>query len=300
MLGTVGARRDERQVDGRRYDRREFDLRFFGRFGETLHGLLVVGKVDALFLTELAHQPLDDAMVVVVTAQMRVAVGRLHFEDAVADFQDRDVERAAAQVPDQNRFVALFLKAVRERGRRRLVDDAQHFETGDLAGVLRGLALRVVEIGGNRNDCASHAFAEIVTRVVDELLEDHRRDLLWRVILAVDFHDVAGFAHVTFDRGDGAIGIGDRLTFCKLADETLAGFGEGHDRRGRARAFRVGDDGGRRALHNGDDGVGRAEVDSDHFSHVFVPHRVFESVPDQLKSGASLRSSPGREPCTPR
>jgi len=121
--------------------------------------LLVVGKIDALLFTELADQPFDDAMVVVVAAQMRVAVGGLHFEDAVADFQDRDVERAAAQVPDQNGFVALFLQAVSERGRGRLVDDAQHFEPGDLAGIFGGLALSVVEIGGNRDDRSGHAFA---------------------------------------------------------------------------------------------------------------------------------------------
>ena len=34
-------------------------------------------------------------------------------------------------------------------------------------------------------------------------------------------------------------------------------------------AFGVGDDGGRSALHHGDDGIGRAEVDADHFSHVY-------------------------------
>jgi len=99
---------------------------------------------------------------------------------------------------------------------------------------------------------------KIVACVVDELLENHRRNLLRRVILAVDFDDVTGFAHVALDRGYRTIGVGDRLTFCELADETFAGLGEGHDRRSRARAFRVGDDGGRRALHHGDDGVGRA------------------------------------------
>ena len=122
-------------------DRRELDLGLFGRFGEALHRLLVFAEVDALIAAELIDEPLDDALVVVVAAEMRVAVGRLHFEDAVADFEDRDVERAAAQIPHENRLVALFLEAVGERRRGRLVDDAQHVEAGDLAGILGCLAL---------------------------------------------------------------------------------------------------------------------------------------------------------------
>ena len=79
---------------------------------------------------------------------MGVAVGGLDFKHAVADFEDGNVERAAAQIVDGDFLVALFLEAVRERGRGRLVDDAQHFEAGNAAGVLRGVALAVVKIGG--------------------------------------------------------------------------------------------------------------------------------------------------------
>jgi len=65
-----------------------------------------------------------------------VAVGGLDLEDAVADFQDGDVERAAAQVVDGDLLVALLVQAVGEGGGGRLVDDAQDLEAGDLAGVL--------------------------------------------------------------------------------------------------------------------------------------------------------------------
>jgi hypothetical protein len=43
--------------------------------------------------------------------------------------EHRHVERAAAEVEDEDRLVAAFLvEPVRERGRGRLVDDAQHLE----------------------------------------------------------------------------------------------------------------------------------------------------------------------------
>jgi NAD-specific glutamate dehydrogenase. len=41
-----------------------------------------------------------------------------------------------------------------ERGRGRLVDDAEDVEAGDLAGVLRRLALRVVEVRGTVIDAS--------------------------------------------------------------------------------------------------------------------------------------------------
>jgi hypothetical protein len=52
----------------------------------------VLGEVDALVLLELVEDPVDDALVDVVAAEMRVAVGRLDLDDALADFEDRDVE----------------------------------------------------------------------------------------------------------------------------------------------------------------------------------------------------------------
>ncbi len=267
MLRAFLIGRDERQIDARLHDRRKLDLRLFGGFGEPLHRLLVFAQVDALIAAELIDEPLDDAMIVIVAAEVRVAVGRLDFEDAVADLEDRNVIRAAAEIPDENRFVALLFEPVGERRRRRLVDDAQHVEAGDLAGIFRRLALRIVEIGGHGDDRFGHALAEIVARVVDELLQDHRRDLLRRVILAVDLDVIIGFAHVPLDRADRAIRIGDRLTLRELADETFAGFRKCHDRRRRTRAFGVGDNDGLRALHYGDDRVGRAEVDADRFCH---------------------------------
>ncbi len=152
VLGPVLVGRDERQVDGGLHHRRQLDLGLLGRLGEALQRLAVAAQIDALVLLELGDQPVDDALVVVVAAELRVAVGRLDLEDAVADFEDRDVERAAAQVPDEDRLVALLLQAVGERSRGRLVDDAQHVEAGDAPGVLCGLALGVVEVRGDRDD----------------------------------------------------------------------------------------------------------------------------------------------------
>ena len=113
-------------------------------------------------------------VVPVVTAEVRVAVGGLDFKHAVADFQHGNIERAAAQVIHGDFLVLLLVEAVGERRGGRLVDDAEHFEAGDAAGVLGGLALRIVEIGGNGDDGLRDFFAEARFGVGFELGENHR------------------------------------------------------------------------------------------------------------------------------
>src|SRR4030095_361932 len=112
----------------------------------------VLAEIDAVALPELADDPFNDALIEIVAAEVRIAVGRLHFDDALADLQDRNVERAAAEVIDGDGLVLLLVEAVSERGRSRLVDDAHHFEAGNLPRFLSGLALRVVEIRRHGDD----------------------------------------------------------------------------------------------------------------------------------------------------
>ena len=134
-------------------------------------------------LPELGDDPVDDPLIEVVAAEMRVAVGRLDLDDALADFEDRDVERAAAEVVDGNRLVLLLVEPVGQRGGRRLVDDAHHLEAGNLSGFLRRLALRVVEVRRHGDDRLGDRLPEVFLRGLLQLLQDHRGDLRRRVFL---------------------------------------------------------------------------------------------------------------------
>ena len=91
----------------------------------------------------------DQQIVDVVAAEVRVAVGGDDFEDAVVQLENGNVERAAAQVVHGDDAVLLLVEAVGERRGGRFIHQAQHFESGDAAGIFGGLPLRVVEIGGN-------------------------------------------------------------------------------------------------------------------------------------------------------
>ena len=122
---------------------RQPDLGRLGGQPQLLHGLAIAGQVEAIALElravpglDVLEQPQHDRAVEVVAAQMRVAVGRQDLEDPVLHAQDRDVERAAAEVVDGDHALAEPLQAVGERGGGRLVDDADDVEAGDAAGVL--------------------------------------------------------------------------------------------------------------------------------------------------------------------
>ena len=128
VLWTGRVRRQEGQIDVRLLHLRQLDLGFFGGFLQPLHGHAIFADVDALILLEFRDQPIDNAIVDVIAAQVRVAGGGFDFDDAFAYFQNGNIERAAAQVIDRDRLVLLFVQAIRQRRSRRLVDDAQHFQ----------------------------------------------------------------------------------------------------------------------------------------------------------------------------
>src|SRR3989304_4460380 len=86
----------------------------------------VFRRVDPLVLPEFPHDPLDDPLVDVVAAQVRVPVGRLHLDDVVSHLKDRDVEGAPSEVEDRDQLVLLLVEAVRERRGRRLVVSPGH------------------------------------------------------------------------------------------------------------------------------------------------------------------------------
>ncbi|EKJ94259.1 putative NAD-specific glutamate dehydrogenase [Bradyrhizobium lupini HPC(L)] len=293
VLRTGSVSRDERQVDFGLLRGRQFDLRLFSSFLEALQSELVVLQVDALILLELAGQILDQTHVEVFTAKEGIAVGGLHFEDAVADFQNGNIEGAAAKVINGDRLAVLLVEAVSECCRGRLVDDAQNIKAGDAAGILGCLALRVVEVGGNGDDGLLDLFTEIGFSGFLHLLQDHRGNLRRGIILVLRLHP--GVAIVTLDdlernkslvlldgrvfitaadqalyRKQGVRRIGDRLALGRLADKAFAIVGKCHHGRRGTCAFRVFNNFRVLAIHHCDAGVGCAKVDTDYFCHALL------------------------------
>ncbi len=283
-----GVEGDERQADAGVGGVAQLDLGLLGRLDQALKGLGVFAKVEVVLFLELVGQPVDDVLVEVVAAQVGVAGGGLDFEHAVAEFQDGHVEGAAAQVEDQHGFVALALQPVGERGGGGFVDDAQHVETRDFTGLTGGLALRVVEVGRNRDHDVLDLLAELGRGVVDQFTQHFGADLLGGQVLAVDFdthaaagafldfegaaggflaHFVPTAANKALDGEQGGLRVERGLAAGDLADQALLTF-VGDNRRRGARALGVDDHFGASAFHDRDDAVGGSQIDSDCFWHV--------------------------------
>ena len=278
----------ERQVDLGLDDSRQLHLRLLRRLLEPLQGHPILPQIDPVALHELVGDPLDDALVEVVATQVRVAVGGLDFHDAFADLENRNVERAAAEVVHRDRFVLLLVQPVGQRRGRRLIHDPEHLETGDLAGVLGRLALGVVEVGGYGDHRLGNRLAEILLGGLSELLQDHGGDFRRRRFLASDldpgsavraFHHLVRHhlhlfidlvvlaAHEALDGEHRVLRVGDRLTLGDLPHQTLARLGECHDGRSEPIALRVGHNDRFPTFHDGDNRVGRSEIDSDYLTH---------------------------------
>ena len=290
MLRARGIGRDERQIDLGLHRRGQLDLGLLGRLLEALQRQAVVPQIDPVLLLELVGHVVDQALVEVLAAEERVAVGRLHLEHAVADLEDRHVERAAAEVVDRDRLVLALVHAVGEGGRGRLVDDPDHVEAGDLAGVLGRLALAVVEVGRDGDHRLLDRHAEIALGGRLHLLQNLGADLRRRLLLVAHLHpgvaivgadDLVGHhVHVladdrvleaptdqALDREQRVLGVGYGLPLRRHADQHLAVLGVGHHRGGRAHPLLVLDHAGVLALHDGDAAVRRAEIDSDDLAH---------------------------------
>ena len=127
-------------------------------------------------------------------------------------------------------------------------------------------SLGVVEVSWHSDDRFRDRLSQISLGILLQLSQDHGADLLGCVGLAVHI-DLVIRAHVTLDGRNGAVGVGDSLTFCHLAHHALAGFGKGHHGRGGAVSFRVRNNNGLAAFHNGYARVCRTQVNTNDFSH---------------------------------
>ena len=264
LLGVHG---DVRQVDGGLLCGRQLNLGLLRSLAQTLHRHLVLGQVNAVLGLELVHEPLNDAVVPVVAAELVVAGGSQHLDNTVADFQQGHVEGAAAKVEDQDGlFLLVLVQAVSQSSRGRLVDNAQHIEARDLAGFLGGLTLSVLEVRRDGNNSLGDFLTEVRLSVALQLLQGTGGDLLRGVLLVVDLHGPV-LAHVALDGADGAVDVGHSLVLRGLANQDLAVLRESDDGRGGAGALRVSDHNRLAALEDGDDRVRGAKVNTNCTCH---------------------------------
>ncbi len=267
---TVGVHGDEWQVDIGGHDAGEFDLCFFAGFFQTLVGHGVSLQFEAILCFEFVSNPVHDAGIEVVAAQVAVAVGCFYFEYAISEVQDGNIECAAAQIVyEETVFLAVFdfVQAISQGGSGRFVDDTEDVQTCNLAGIFGSLALCVGEVSRAGDNGIGNFFAQVCFCVYFQFLQNHSGDFLWGVGFVIN-GDFVIAAHVSLDGNDGAVRVGNSLALCQLADQSFAGLGEAYHRRSQTRTFRVRDNDGFAAFHDSYDRVCSTEVNTNNFRHL--------------------------------
>ena len=113
---------------------------------------------------ELLLEVVEQVGVEVLSSQVRVARRRLDREHATLDVQQRHVEGAAPEVVDEHVPLLLRLaraQAVGDGGSGGLVDDAEHVQVRNGAGILGRLTLVVVEVGWHGDDGLGDLLAQL-------------------------------------------------------------------------------------------------------------------------------------------
>ena len=197
----------------------------FGRFAE----------IYAVLGLELFGHMVEDAVVPVDAAEMHVAVGGQHLEMGRRVAHHGHVERTSAQVEDQRQARFEIIRAARsqltampgvcQRGGGGLVDDVDYIEARNTAGVLCGLAPRVVEIVGY----GDHGVADLPDAflgVLAELFQDQGRKKLGRNLLAVESAVEVRVAHPSLDAFDHVAGVFHRRAHAVRTDHHMMAVGK--------------------------------------------------------------------------
>ena len=257
---------DERQADSGHLGDGQLLFRLLCGFLHAHHGRQIAVKVGVMFPLESIADEIHDALVEVIAAEVVVAARRQHLDNALANFDDGYVKRAAAKVVDHDFLRCAVVQPVGKGGAGRLVDDAADVQTRNAPRVLRRLTLDVPEIRWDGNHRVGDGFAEVTFRVLLQLAKNHGADFLRRIAFPGDGLAPVR-AHMALDGRNRAVGVDCCLTLRRAADEPLAAVGERHDGRRGALALIVRNDGCAAALNHGDAAVGSTQVDTDDFAH---------------------------------
>ena len=152
---------NKRQIDIRLRHAGKLDLSLLSSFFKTLSRHLILRQIDAVLPLELCHHPVHNLLVKVIAAKTCITIRSQHLERTAREFEDRYIKCAAAKVKYEDSLIIIFIKAIGKSCSRRLIDDTQNLETGNLASVLGCLTLAVIEVSRNGDDSLADGLAKV-------------------------------------------------------------------------------------------------------------------------------------------
>mmetsp|Transcript_64177 Transcript_64177/g.179492 ORF Transcript_64177/g.179492 Transcript_64177/m.179492 type:complete len:318 (+) Transcript_64177:985-1938(+) len=275
VLGSRGICRNKGQGDIGLGQTIQFSLGLFRRFSQPLHGQIVTGQINARILFEFTEQMSQEFFIEIFSTQHGISVGRLDFKHTSLDFQNRHIKGPTSQIKDDNRLSIGLVHTVRQRGGGRFIDNSQDIESGNFAGIFGGLTLRVIKVGGDRDDGFGDGPSQKAFGRFLHFPQDHASDLRRTVfgatgfdpciivVIALDnfirnmslnilhFLILITSSDQALDGIEGILGICDGLAFGGHSYQTFSVCRKGNDRRSRTSTFRVFNHTGISAFHDG-------------------------------------------------
>ena len=158
------------------------------------------------------------------------------------------------------------MEPIGQRRSRRFVQDAFDLQSGDAAGVQRGLALLIVEIGRHGDDCSLDRMAKMSFGVFFERAQYQAAQFFGRIGAAAEL-DLPVGPHVALEERSAVLGVQYLQLFGRGADEQLFLFVDAYDRRGQRAAQSVENNPWSVVGQISHQRIGSAQVDSDDFRH---------------------------------
>jgi hypothetical protein len=150
-------------------------LGLFALSSQSTQGASISLDIKTCLLLESSYAPVDEDVVEVLTTEMGVAIGGLDLEDTILNGEEGHIESATSKIEDEYILLTLasLIKTVCDGSGSRLVDDALHVKTSNCSGVLSGLALRVIKVGWDCDDCRVDRLSEVSLCDFLHLHENH-------------------------------------------------------------------------------------------------------------------------------
>ena len=136
---------------------------------------------------ELVHEVVDQTVVKVLTTQVSVTSSGLDLEDALLNGEQGNIEGTTTQVENEHVALALdfLVKTIGNGSSGWLINDTHNIQARNDSSILCGLALRVIEVGRNSDNCVLHGRTKVSLSNFLHLYEDHGGDFLSSELLVL-------------------------------------------------------------------------------------------------------------------
>ncbi|PON77776.1 Glutamate dehydrogenase, NAD-specific [Parasponia andersonii] len=178
-------------LDCRLSGRRQCPLRSLASRSQPPQSSGITAYVLLVLPLELCHEVIHKPVIKIFTPKMSISRSSLHFKDSFLDCEQRNIERSATEIENQDVLFAgaggLFVEPISNGRSSGLVDDSHDVKPRNGASVLGGLTLRIVEIGRNSDHRVLYGLTQISFGDFLHLHQHHRRNLFGRELFLFAF-----------------------------------------------------------------------------------------------------------------